>query len=110
MQIEYQTITKDGKSVKEIKLRDDFWGACKAIMRAEFFDKTFLIAIIITISSVQWIRSKGDDLIVNIIDLTVIELDNYLQRKQLEKFDELIETEENRHHGPGIERLNTQEF
>jgi len=62
-------------------LSNDFWGACKHIIYAELGDKTFLIAIMITISSCQWLRSKGDDLMQDIISSTVIELDSYIQRR-----------------------------
>jgi hypothetical protein len=47
-------------------------------MWAELGDKTFLIAIIITISSCQIFRSKGDDLIQDITRNTVTELDSYI--------------------------------
>jgi hypothetical protein len=78
-----------GKIVEFLVLKNNFWGACKQIIWAELGDKTFLIAIIITISSCQCLRSKGNDLMQDIIKNTVTELDSYIQRKQMDKFDEL---------------------
>ena len=45
----------DGK--KFLKLKTDFMGACWTIIKSELGDKTFLIAIIVTISSCRWLRS-----------------------------------------------------